>query len=83
MHRALELDEIILTIVITLAYDSWGYCNTAALVRFARVSRAFSDVALKELWGGNANLKALFTCFPNEIWEEREDRLVSEAGKLS
>lgn len=72
-HRCWGLDEIVRAIAANLVLDK---AKTSA-VSLASCSKSLEEPALGEVWRSLSSLAPLVKCFPPEVWETRDEKLVS------
>ena len=72
-HRCWGLDEIVRAIAASLVSDK----ARASAVSLASCSKSLEEPALGEVWRNLSSLAPLVKCFPPEVWEVKDEKLVS------
>ena len=78
VHRCWGLDEIVRSIAAHLVLDE----ARASAVSLASCSKSLEEPALTEVWRSLSSLVPLVKCFPPEVWEIKDGKLVSVATRL-
>ena len=72
-HRCWALDEIVRAITANLVASE----AKSSAVSLASCSKSLEESALGEVWRHLSSLAPLVKCFPPDIWETRDEKLVS------
>ena len=77
-HRCWALDEIVRVIAASLVSDE----ASASAVSLASCSKSLEEPALGEVWRNLSGLAPLVKCFPSEVWEIKDEKLVGDITGL-